>query len=231
MAKINNYTQAANGTPSVSITLQHDNDQAQIEFKQNFEALKAYNKDNNDNYYYIDNGNLSAHTEIEFTLNGTIENMRKFFKDHINGNESFFTDDDIKENIQSWQPDNICQLEIVNDSELKEFDLHFSSNKIIDYVVIRGYSQGDYAKVFFCPGDIESVWGKKHKENDLKESFTRLFFDAPIYGVIDINGEEYFYEFDQYNFEREKWLKNVAEQAKVDYALLDSLCPQQPSYE
>lgn len=227
MAKVNNYTQAANGTPSISINLHFDHDQSQIDFNENFERLEKQN-----NYYYIDNGNLTDHESIEFVLNGTIENMRKFHAEYISNNTDNFTDEDIKQDIfLSYLPDDISQLEQINGDELNTCDLYFSSSKIIDYVVIRGYSQGDYAKVFFCPADIESVWGKKHKENDLKESFSHMFFDAPIYGVIDIDGEEYFYDFDQYNFEREKWLKNVAEQAKVEYELLESLCPQQPSYE
>ena len=58
--------------------------------------------------------------------------------------------------------------------------------KNYDVIRVRGYNQGDEADILVFD-EVQSLFGKGF---DFNEMFVNLFYDAPISGTININGEE-----------------------------------------
>ena len=70
-------------------------------------------------------------------------------------------------------------------------------------IEVRGYSQWDYAKVYYNPECLnERFWAK-----EFREYLHHLFYDAPVYCRLQIDGEELY--FDEY-------MKNTYEYDKDD---------------
>ena len=100
----------------------------------------------------------------------------------------------------------------------EEYDEDFYQNLIYEYeldedfpwiwenypsIEVRGYSQWDYAKVYYNPECLnERFWAK-----EFREYLHHLFYDAPVYCRLQIDGEELY--FDEY-------MKNTYEYDKDD---------------
>ncbi len=67
-----------------------------------------------------------------------------------------------------------------------------SQNEVIE---TRGYSQGDYAQVIIPVKELAKVWGRPEEKvmDGMQTEIDHLFWDAPIYARVEINGEEFDY--------------------------------------
>ena len=77
---------------------------------------------------------------------------------------------------------------------------------------ITGYSQGDYAKVWYNPTEIEKLWGNAPNEKNLKEQFEQYFYDQPIDISVTINDKEirgFEYGSDLYEYDKEETIKAI----------------------
>jgi hypothetical protein len=237
MTKRNNYDKSSTGT-DIECICAYDFCQARWLWEENFKSLET-GRNGTAKAYYIDHGNVPDETEINFSVKGEKEEKVRFLVDNL----SFE-----KEEIETW-PDNTIDDEIMgqygtidlttfedcNQYMFKGYALEIVTNKKIDMTIIRGYSQGEYCEVFYCPDDLEKAWGKKPDERELKKLFTNLFYDAPIYARFTINGEEYNYcdmpEADKYDWKRDEFLQYVSEKSGVPVETISEFLPEHPDYE
>lgn len=227
----NNYNTNANG-PDIELTCFYDCDRSRWEFEENFKILEYSGYRTFTKAYYIDNGNVPDNDEIEFRLKGTLEQKTEFLK------KEGYSDDDMPQ--PEYMDDYILdtygeRISLLNyqDFNIQYDPLYLVPSKQIEWIAIRGYSQGDYAEVVYCPDDLEKVWGNPPKKDDLKKWFTRYFYDAPIFCLFEIDGEEYRYdEFmdDSYDWDPEKFAKIVSEKSGIDLETLKSFLPRYPDY-
>lgn len=98
-----------------------------------------------------------------------------------------------------------------------------------DIITVKGYSQGDVADVLIL---------KEDNVDGMSEYLEHLFFDAPVYCRLMIDGDEYFLEEyldDRYVYDKEKiiaGLEKDLEHEKKDYIIQwtrDNL-PEYPEY-
>jgi len=231
----NNFDMSSTGT-NIEAVAYWDVDISQYEFKENFEILQHSGYRTSTVAYYIDNGNVKGADDIEFTIEGERGEKERFYLYYVSGNSEGlkdWTDDELNESILDACEERVTLVNMDDFSKvmLKDFKLTLRASKNIEKLVTRGYSQGDYATVYYCPNDLEAVWGNAVKESELQDIFDRLFWDAPIHARVNVNGEDYYYDGDRYEFEREAFLKQVAEQSGASYEALDAILPKEPSYD
>ena len=179
--------------------------------------------------YYIDSGNVPASDSIEFKLKGTDAQKAAWFKMHGETPAQHLTDEEYI--IDSYYE----QITLLNYREASEAfaPMSIEPSKPIEWVTIRGYSQGDIANVAYCPDDLTSVWGNVPDEASLEAEFTHLFYDAPIYCLITIDGKEYSYsEFmpDVYEWDKAAFVAKVADKSGVPADNIAALLPNEPEY-
>lgn len=73
-----------------------------------------------------------------------------------------------------------------------------------DYIVSRGYSQGDYAKVYINLIEFEKLTGVKFEAKKHQKIFDNYLWDSPIDGNIEINFDIEYYN----NLNNETFIKN-----------------------
>ena len=100
-------------------------------------------------------------------------------------------------------------------------------------VEIRWYSQWDYAKVYYDPACLNEHFTEKV----LREHLHHIFYDAPIYCRLTIDGEEICFEEqikDMYTYDRDEILElaKTIEHEKKEYILqwLSENLPKNPDY-
>lgn len=231
---VNNFDLSSTGT-NIEAVAYWDTDISQYEFKENFEILQHSGYRTSTVAYYIDNGNVKGADDIEFTIEGDRSEKERFYLYFISGDSEglkYWTDDELNESILDAYGErvSVLNMEDFENVMLKDFKLTLKASKNIEKLVTRGHSQGDYATVYFCRDDLAQAGGNEAKDDDLQDIFDHLFWDAPIYARINVNGEDYHYEGDRYEFEREAFLKQVAEQSGASYEALDAVLPNEPSY-
>ncbi len=241
MTRKNNYDKSSTGT-DIECTCFYDSDASQRAFDENFKIMKHSGYRDSTVAYYIECGNVEDDDSITFSVKGTAEQISAMYD--LNG---YNEDDcppleDIKDYIETWYGENITILnyEACN-SQFKDSGVSLVPSKNLIRVAIRGYSQGDYAEVIYCPDDLQKAWGNAPKESELKETFTHLFYDAPVYAQFTIypaDGSESAKEYNlwdspdysEYDFDRDKFLDYVAKESGVARETLAEIFPKEPSY-
>ncbi len=156
----NNFDKSSTGV-DIECICQYDVDRSRWEFEENIEIVQHDGYRTTSIGYYIDNGNVKGHDDIKFLMKGTRERKIEYL-DEVSSVS--------KEDIQTWDDDTL-DSEIMSYVEVTLIDyvmdrmdsidgLEFIPNKNLIVLTTRGYSQGDYAKVIYCPEDLESAWGK-----------------------------------------------------------------------
>jgi hypothetical protein len=92
-------------------------------------------------------------------------------------------------------------------------------------IYITGYSKGDYAWVYVNFTALEKLWGNRPDEPDLKRKFKNMFYDAPIYAQVTVNGgDDYYYwdcpDYDKYDWKRDEFIAWLSQKTKEFEALL-----------
>lgn len=227
----NNYNKNSEG-PSIELTCSYDCDLSRIYFEENFKIMQSEGYRTFTKAYYIENGNVEDDDSISFKLKGTLEEKTAFLK------KEGYTDDDMPppEDMDDYILDTYGEkITLLNYQDFNnQYDpLQVIPSKNIQWTSIRGYSQGDYAEIAYCPEDLEKAWGKPPVASELDDLFTRLFYDAPIFALFEIDGEEYCYDEvmpDSYEWEREKFASIVSEKSGIAREVLLDFLPQYPDY-
>ena len=230
----------------------YDNDLSYMYFQDNFETLKEFKTQfgGNEVYIYLDSGQLNnpfegyaqEHTKIKGTKMNLVQLLKKEF-DNVTYKEL------LKEDRKELERQVFEQLE--HDYNLyKDFSLYGANNPygfggdellekynlklefINDYkkIKIRGYSQGDYAEIYYSPSDIKTLWGKEPNEAELNDMFTNYFYDSPISAKITINDIEYNYDHSTYEWDREEFIKSVEKQSGVAASEFENYIPKTLDY-
>lgn len=232
--KKNNFTRPAENEPAIELVCAYDTDQSRWEFEENFKILQHSGYRTTCKAYYIDNGNVPDDDGITFTLGGTDQEIEARLT------AEGYDLEEIKAMIPG-EPFDILEtlygerITILNYEDFNSVyhPLKAIPSKTLESVSVTGYSQGDYAEVFYSPEDLEKCWGNKPDQNDLQKMFNRLFYDAPIYCRFEIDGEEYDYAElmpDNYEWDREKFAEIVSEKSGIDQEKLLSFLPEYPDY-
>ena len=84
-----------------------------------------------------------------------------------------------------------------------------------DTITLTGYSQGDYATVIVPTETLTEAWGTTPDLNTLKQSLHNLFYDAPLYFLLTVDGEEHHHhpEFwpDDYKYDKDDFINAFME--------------------
>ena len=104
------------------------------------------------------------------------------------------------------------------DEIIEDYDTNYADT--IAEIISRGYSQGDVATIYVNIPEYEKATGQKWSdelESTLSEEFSHYLWDTPIIARVDIDGEEYYDEnFDgQYDyFDKDKFIEDILKQYK-----------------
>lgn len=249
----NNYDQSSTGH-DIELTVMLDGDMARIEWDDNFIELPGQSRayGSTGRYWYTDCGQLEAPGGvadcIDWTL-ATADNCRSWLveryctgeygesvewldegarlayegadcidwielaRDTINGGNAFSYDEGVS--IQDAVGNDFAELG-------GYFTVKYSVAKI------KGHCQGDYAEVLYDP----AIWTG---EFDPSNYFENLFYDAPVFARVEVNGHEYY--IDERMADPYRWDKLEAEKIVRGLELPDSVkdwiigeLPQYPKY-
>lgn len=227
----NNYDQSSTGW-NVECYCFYDTDLSSFEYKDNFETVRKDRCANTSAVYYIDYGNVDGPDKVTLSISGTREEkIRYLIAQDGEGYHDFtnWTDNDFDGAILNYQdidPFNLAE----NDKFFDGYELAFKTSKNLLSVTSHGYSQGDYCEVFYCPDDIEKAWGKYPDQDELSKIFDNYLWDAPIQGCCTVNEQEVYYDGDRYEYDRGEWLQAIHSQTKCPADILESVIPQELSY-
>ena len=176
----NNFTENGNGS-SVEIEFYYDRDMGQHDFDENLKRIDG------NRFFYIDFGNLKP-VELEemyIVTDETREEMIKLLKE-----ENKYSDEEYK------SIDKMTNEELKNEFVMTENDNYFDcdSEDLFEFdsinfgmIETRGYSQGDYAEVYFKKEDKEKgIYEPK------KEDIDHLFWDSPLFFSATIDETKVF---------------------------------------
>ncbi len=231
----NNFDQSSTGT-NIELSCSYDCHLSRLYFEENFKIIQSEGYRTFTKAYYIENGNVPDHDAITFTLGGTETEIEAALT------AEGYSRDEIKAMIPG-EPFDILETlygDKITLLNYEDFDhvyapLKAVPSKTIIKINIRGYSQGDYAEVFYCPEDLEKAWGKPPVESELDDLFTRLFYDAPIFCRFTVNDETDYdyseYMPDSYKWDKEAFAKIVSEKSGIAYETLLNMLPEYPDYQ
>ena len=229
---VNNFNESSTGI-NIEGTFFYDIDSSQREFDENFELLSK------SNFIYNPYGQID--TKVSFTVKASKQTLVEYLNDIVG---DF---DWIKESKSDLMDEVINQndIDLLNYNEVKatleDYNIKLIPNTEIKSIVTKGYSQGDYAKVFYLPERLKELWGNDVNESELQKEIDHLFWDAPIYGNVKVNDIDFDYEFDAYEWEREKFINQIVkyfnekkETESIDMELLkhelERVIPQEINY-
>lgn len=198
----NNFDQNSKGI-NIEGSFSYDNGLSQIYFTDSIKTLK------DGTHVYINHGNIDD--EVSFSVKGNKRDLVNYLNDYVGSGYNWKnnTKKDLLDSVDNNLSVSLENFEEVS-KDLEEYNITLVPSTPIDYVITRGYSQGDYGKVYFFPEKLKEVWGVKEiNESSLQKEIDHLFWDSPIYGSITVNGEELMYEEDTYEWEREKFIESV----------------------
>lgn len=236
MTTRNNYNKSSSGT-DIEATCYYDTFRSQSDFNDNIQILQYAGYRATSKGYYIDNGNLPDADSITFLVKGTREDKIKFLvAQGLDNLEADISEDDLDIEVKGFMSDkpSLVTFENLNKYDLKDTNLEIMPDKNLIKLETRGYSQGDYAEVFYCPEDCEKVWGNAPVQKAVQRYIDHYYWDSPIYAAVTVNGEEYsFYdmpEYDEYSWDKAAFLEYVAKESGIDKETIEPYLPNNPDY-
>lgn len=232
----NNFNKSSTGT-DLEFSGMYDCQKSRDDFENNFKVIQSSNRGSSI-VYFINEGNLKDDTSIEFSLKGKREAFVSYLLEH-----TYLTKSELKklskhelvsevENIMgSFE---VATYETEN-KDLDDYGFQIVPDKELVWTSSRGYSQGDYVDIVYCPKDIIECWGVDEiDEKSLRETFDNLCWDAPVRATITVNGDEYNYwdapDAKDYEWSRDEFIAYVVKETKIDVQLLKDLVPLELDY-
>jgi hypothetical protein len=242
MVTANNFDKSSTGT-NIEVSVFRGSDTSQRDFDDNIKMLQHSGYSTSAVGYYIDSGNVPDDDSIKFIVKGKKADILKL----VLTEGRYYSEAEVKalkkadlqeaalEALDNGEKVTLLNFDYLNKYLARDYPaLELVTDKPIESVDIHGYRQGDYAKVWYCPADLQAAWGNAPDKEKLKEEFTHYFYDAPIYAVVTINGTEYNYwdqpEYDSYDWDGDKFAEYVAKESGVPVKEIKALLPDQPDY-
>lgn len=214
----NNYTHNANG-PSIEVTCYYDSIMARTLWEDNFTRIEG-----TDVFLYTDYRQISD--TVTFRIAGNKKDKCSYLR-RIGGYERY-----TKKEMVAWSHEEL-DSEIFNSLESyptlanyeeseAEIDDNLSvvpSTRVLSVII-------DNTRVVYLPDELKIVGASESK---LRNYFSQLFFDSPVFCCVTIDQEIYYYEdfaSDSYVWEPERFADFLAEKNGVDkQELLKLLLP------
>ena len=181
----NNYTENGDGA-SIEIDFYYDSGFAHENWKQSFEQL---GNNSSDKYCYINWGNVEMHelAEMYIVTDRTRVNVIKELVLHSGGIIELPQE---KELEKMTNEELKTEILLHNDYDYDDKDFFEFDSENYGSIVTKGYSQGDWAEVFYNKKELKESWGNEPVEKDLKEEFHNIFWNHPLCFRATIDGEE-----------------------------------------
>ena len=231
MATTNNFDQSSSGV-NLELSCFFDTGMARSDFDENFERVErdAPTGFYGDVYFYTNFGSdvFLENDARNYKIDCDSKTMIKRMFDYIGGDlREFMRECEVnsKDDVNAL----LGQFEsyVAYESDYLDFlDKYFE----LDFVIYqtRGYSQGDAATIL-----IDRKTWHEHIENWID----RLFWDAPIYARLEINGEEIYLDedIDRYDYSKDAIMYNFEKSYKGKHKgliieFLESELPGWPEY-
>ena len=236
MATTTNYDQSSTGV-DLSLTVFADADLSRMEFSENMKVIHQSNR-NGDGYFWFTNyGQREAPGSVGDCLDlssVTAREARAWLVGYLKS-EWFSVRDIVRECFDVYDADwNEYLSETIADFDMVEYlrdGLPDGGIGIERYATcsVSGYSQGDYAIVLYDP----SIWTGEY---DPQAWFNHLFYDAPTYAMLTVDGTEFdlvealedYYDWDRDKVTEHIRTLSISEDAKA--WAIDNL-PEYPEYQ
>lgn len=221
----NNYDTNSKGR-SIEVMAFYDTSESQRLFNESFEVMQHSSRGESSHLFYINLGNLPGADSVKISITSPLAEIVRFLADST----CFESEEILTWTEEERESEVFGQLSthptIYNLDKLsEESGLEFTTSKPVQSIRVTGFCQGDLSHVHYCPDDLLSVWGKAPSENELRDSFQNLIYSAPIYARVTVDGEEYFYELDSYDWKREEFAESVAKQSGATEEEILALLP------
>jgi len=169
---MNNFTKNGNGT-SIDFQCFYDTDVSQWNFRENFERVG-----DNDEYFFTEHTNIEVpeYKEMFILKNDCREEAIDEILEYSKDNREDFDDMDIGD-IGDW---------LLMYADFGDVDEMFTLRDNIQEFTTRGYSQGDYAKVYVDKEQVEKNCGK-YDEKSTEKMIDSYFWDCPVYLSLEID--------------------------------------------
>lgn len=231
----NNYDKSSTGT-DIEFRGFMDIDASRREFEENIKIIQHDGYSTTSIGYYIENGNVDGPDAVKFKIKGKKADKIKYlvFNSTLAPSDiRSFKVDELDAEIRALEED-VNLINYALDKLPNITGLEFIPNKNLIVLTTRGYSQGDYAKVLYCPEDLEKAWGNAPKQEDIQTSVDHYYWDCPVYAVMEVNKEEFnFWDSphdDSYLWDKEKFIAYVSEKSGVDKEKLNPFVPEDLDY-
>ena len=232
--RMNNFDKSSSGT-DIEFSVGRDTFLSGEDWKENFNTLIESSYYKNALHQYIDCGNeekISIGDLRAIDEKNTLK--RDLLAYALTVDWNYYS----KTEIRAMNKDRLIEL-IESDEEISYMDLGeveswASDNnfglELDNYTIIetKGYSQGDFAEVAVHDKFIEEDWLRKHIDH--------LFWDAPVYYLLRVNGEDYYideYIKDNYEYTA-KEVYEICEKLFVDHKdkkyILEFIADNSPEY-
>lgn len=224
----NNFDTNSQGQ-DIELNCAYDTGLSRIYFDESFEILQCEGYRTNSILYYTDYGSVPDASSITFEVIGSRKDKIDYLVYYNGYNTEHYSDWTIEE----LDSEILYDVDILNYKRPEADKITIKPSKPLNKIAVRGYSQGDYVEVIYCPDDIEKAWGKKPSESELETMFERLCFDCPIHCVFTIDGNEFYYGElmpDMYEWQPEKFAEIVSKESGVNKATLLDILPEYPDY-
>lgn len=223
---LNNYDTNSQGN-DIEVKCYYDCWQAQNDFEGTIDCI------DNDKRIYFDNeyGSYDISDYEEITIKALKKDLLKFIEiNEINYYEwlNTATKQELIEYIIDIYDINLCNCEWHDNNTFIGYGFDIScmpKNKDLQSIYISGYSQGDYATVYY----IETKW-HRNNERVYREAMHHTFYDVPITCLVTINQDKEIY-YDEiasniYEWNKEEFIQYILKQVKdVTYEELDNILP------
>ena len=237
MATINNFDKSSTGI-DIEFSGYYSGDRASCDFEESLEVVQHESYRVSSVLYYRNYGNVDGYKEIGFHVVGTkpqlVEYLMYHYAHETKTGYMKWTKDDLLDAVEDALYDERSLINYREENKnLVEYGLEIVPSKKLEWVESRGYSQGDYAEIVYCPEDLKSAWGCEVNESELRKEFNHLLWDAPISATLTINGEEYQYfdfDLDEYEWQRDEFIAAVVKESGVDEDSLEDIVPIGLSY-
>ncbi len=205
----NNYDNCST-MENIEIHCYYDNDLSSHDVENSFKVLQ-YDGHQHSAIYLFDNCRDIDNLSECYDLSKMTEEQAKFavlgFYDMKYTTMSNIMND--KSAYDSWKDflkDTIAGVSIKDEINYhRKFPEYDGAKLLVNIVEVRGYNQGDFARVVYK--EEEGFLSDKSKT---KKYFEQTLFDTPVYCCIVIDGEDHFLEdVDQYEWDLDDAKANV----------------------
>ncbi|MGR3178762.1 MAG: hypothetical protein ACUZ8E_11960 [Candidatus Anammoxibacter sp.] len=230
MTITNNYDTNKNGV-DIEFNGFYDCYQSQEYFTENFETIQHESHHKTAIYFYTSCGEIKPCFDLK--IKALKKDLYKFVQEYCSNyiDNSWSKEDLYNEAIIFLTEELTTYKYDINDLS-QEYNMDISFVNDIEILTTYGYSQGDYALVIIDKTQIAKLWG--NYPDNLQETSNHLFWDSPVSASITIDEKGYnYYEYDlsEYTWQRNKFINRVAKDSGVPESELESLIPEELSYQ